>query len=75
MILPVILSTLQFNIDIEKLEADFFNCLQTSSDKFINANENERLFSGIHSGNLNQSYHLLVDYLKSGNTIKNLNKL
>ncbi len=52
----------EFNIDIEKLEADFFNLQhKLHPDKFINANENERLFSGIHSGNLNQSYHLLVD--------------
>ena len=37
----------EFNIDIEKLEADFFNLQhKLHPDKFINANENERLFQG-----------------------------
>lgn len=62
----------KFNLDIEKLEAEFFNLQhKLHPDKFINACKNERLFSGIHSANLNESYHLLADpILRAGTLLK-----
>ena len=62
----------KFNLDIDKLEAEFFSLQhKLHPDKFINASENERLFSGIHSANLNNSYHLLADpILRAGTLLK-----
>ena len=62
----------KFNLDIEKLEAEFFNLQhKLHPDKFINACKNEKLFSGIHSANLNESYHLLADpILRAGTLLK-----
>ena len=51
-----------FDLNTEKLETNFFVLRhKLHPDKFLNASKNEKLFSGIHSANLNESFNTLVD--------------
>ena len=52
----------EFLIDLKSLETSYF-LLQSKlhPDKFINASDEEQLYSQIHSSNLNNSYKKLVD--------------
>lgn len=61
-----------FNINNEKLEEEFLGLqMKLHPDKFVNANDNEKLFSSIHSANLNESYTTLIDpILRAGALLK-----
>lgn len=54
-----------YDINFEKLEKCFLNLqLKLHPDKFVNSDEKEKLFSGIHSANINESYNTIVDPIR-----------
>lgn len=54
-----------YDINFEKLEKYFLNLqLKLHPDKFVNSDEKEKLFSGIHSANINESYNTIVDPIR-----------
>ena len=60
----------KFLINEDKLEAQYYALLsQLHPDKFINKTEKEKLYSQIHSSNLNVSYNILVNIISRANEL------